>query len=488
MAQQKREDGRIFDTVTVIRDVLKDWWIALLAALMAAMLAYMMIGCFYRPQYTASTTLVVYTNLPTSTAPYTRWNTNKNAAKRLAHTLTSDSVRLAVTEAMGLTAFQGKISAGQVDETNLISLEVTTDTPITAYRALNALLESYRSVTDRSMPNVMLKVLKSTFVPASASNPINLPGTMALAALAGLLLAVGLEVSVSYFRDTVKNENHYADTIDAPLISTVYHENKRRLLSPMRNSKKTSILISRPGTSLGLAETMRIIRTKVEYMMGKSGGKVLMVSSTLENEGKSTVSANLALSLAQKGYRVILADCDMRKPAIYKIFDKHIPNDNPLRSLVKGTLALEDAPLYDAAYGLKLLLGRKMCADSTDLITSDGMKALISRLRNMADYVIFDTPPMNLFSDAECLAQLVDATLLVVGQHIAKVQDINESVNVLMASRAEFLGCVLNNVHTGVLLERLAQNSSYGYVSARKSYAARSAMTDRIHTEKEEKI
>ena len=162
-----------------------------------------------------------------------------------------------------------------------------------------------------------LDVLRRPAVPTAPANSSGAMHMAKLCALAGLLLAaVYLAVRV-YLRDTVKCEADVEQKLDTRLLATVRHEKKQKTL----RNRKTSILITNPTTGFAFVETFKRLRTRVDYLLRRAQGKTVMVTSLLEDEGKSTVAVNLALAMARRHKNVLLIDLDLKKPALYKLLD-----------------------------------------------------------------------------------------------------------------------------------------------------------------------
>ena len=223
----------------------------------------------------------------------------------------------------------------------------------------------------------------------------------------------------------------------------------------MIKRKKTSILIDNPLTGFQYVEAIRKLRRRVEQHIGNR--QVLMVTSLLENEGKSTVAVNLALALAQKHSRVLLIDCDLRKPACHSILD-HKQFVCGIKEVLQGKANLSDAVIRHQSTQLYLLLGKKGDQNVGDLITSQRMGILLDWARKNFDYVILDLPPMAAAADAEAMTALADASIMVVRQNEAVAPALNKAMAALEGQHAKLLGCVLNNVHTS----RIA-SGGYGY-------------------------
>lgn len=191
------------------------------------------------------------------------------------------------------------------------------------------------------------------------------------------------------------------------------------------------------------AEAYRTLRTNIQFSSLDHPLHTLLATSTAPDEGKSTTLANLAVTMAQAEQRVILADCDLRRPSLHLLFDK--PNDSGLTSAL---LAQEDAPLplqSTEVPGLSLLSSGPLPPRPADLLGSRRMEALIARLRAEADIVLFDTPPVIAVTDAAVLATRVDGVLLVLQAGKTRRERAREARTLLEKVKAHIVGVVLNN-------------------------------------------
>ena len=170
-----------------------------------------------------------------------------------------------------------------------------------------------------------------------------------------------------------------------------------------------------------------------------------MVTSSAPEEGKSTVVANLAVSLAQTGAAVIAVDCDLRNPSLHNAFA--LPNDRGLTSLMLSPDAgVRDFLKRSEAGGLDVLTSGPLPPNPVELLGSKRMDGLIRELRDLADYVIFDTPPVLAVTDAAVLATRVDGTLLVLSAGRARRDAAKKAKRTLEERSARFLGVIVNNV------------------------------------------
>lgn len=442
-----------FDPASLIRDVLKRWYLIVMAALLAGMGAYVANDLLYTPQYTTTTTFVVSAR-GSSTTVYQNLSATTNLAAVFSEVLNSSILRRTVTEAAGVQSFDGTITAEAIAETNLLTLKVTDNDPRTAYLATRAIIENHHIVSYQVLGDTILEVLQEPRVPTAPSNPKSSFSVMKkVGVLAAAAMCVLLGV-LSAMKDTVRSKKEAEKKLGCRVLGEIRHERKYKTLTAWRKRRKTSILITNPLTSFPYVESIRKLRRRVEQKLPKG---VLMVTSVLENEGKSTVAVNLALALARKHSRVLLIDCDLLKPACYKILDNPWKGTGTM-GVAAGSAKLEDAVVRDPNTGLYLLLERWGTRSSTEISGSAGMARLIAAAREQFDYVVLDTPPMTAAPDTECLMDLADASLLIVQQNVAVAGLLENTAATLRGAKSELLGCVLNNVYSALL-----PDGGYGY-------------------------
>ena len=437
---------RSVDLFSILRDVLRSWVLILMAAIVAAMGCFVYVTETYAPTYTSRATLVV-TDTSGSSTVYSNLSTAMNLAQVFGSLFNDRTLQNRVADLAGLERFDGTVKAVTVSETNLLVLSVTADSPLRAYQMTKALVDHHTEITGTVIGNAVLEVLEYPTVPAGPYAGMNRSARVKRVALLGALLAAAVVAAVSYFRDTVKNVEDVASKLDMPLLSTLYHEEKYKTLRQWLQRRKKGILISDPTTSFGFTEACKQLRTRIVYRTRSRGQKVLLVTSVLENEGKSTVAANLALALAQNGQRTLLVDADLRKPSAARLFS--LPeNSGRLTAVLGGKAPFEPEQWPKAAFDLRILCDTQPSPAGTALANSK-MEPLLRMARKSFDYIVVDTPPMSAAADAESLAAAADASILVVRQHTATVRMVNDAVDTLRDT-GHFLGGVFNNVYTGL--------------------------------------
>jgi non-specific protein-tyrosine kinase len=189
-------------------------------------------------------------------------------------------------------------------------------------------------------------------------------------------------------------------------------------------------------------EAFRRLRTNILAYNGHEGSHVTLVTSAQRGEGKSTVAANLAVTIAQSGRKVIVIDCDMRLPNLHKIFE--LPNKRGLTSVLTEEIDLDETVLYTSFPRLHVLTSGPLPPNPTELLGSAQMYRLINQLRDEYDYVLLDTPALLSVADAAVLAPVADNIIWVVARTQTRRGDIDTVRRQLMNVRAKSVEVVIN--------------------------------------------
>ena len=448
------------DVFSILRAWVKDWWMILTAGLVGVLIAYMMAGSGYTPTYTSTMTFIVSSKGAVNNL------SDLSAANEMAETfgevLNSRLLKKRVQQELNLDYLPGTITTQVVEDTNLMSLSVSAPTPEHAFKIMKSVLNNYSEITQYVLSDVVLDVMEAPGVPMAPSNPIVASEMMKKYALLGMGAMAFLLALIDYLKDNIKNVKEVERKLDTKLFGTIYHEKKNKTLRSKLRKKKKALLVTDQTSSFQFVENYKKLRTKLMYKTKQEKGKVILVTSVMENEGKSTVAANIALTLAQKSDKVILIDGDMRRPAVYKILEKKQKREQEIGEYLKGNIPLDGVVHYDKASGLHLLVGSKHYANSTEMVSGERLRTLMKAVQRLADYVVIDSPPTSLMADAEILAEYADVSLLVVRQGMACARFINDTIDILDGGHSELLGCIFNDVKTGIFSGRSVLGG-YGY-------------------------
>jgi len=434
------------EPLTLIRDILVNWWVALLGAIGAALLTVVIINAGYEPMYTTSATFVVSMKNNASMSSY--WSKAYEMAQTMQLILESNSMNKIICEELGLEKVDAEITASTLGSSNLLTLKVTAGTSKEAVDVIRVVIDNYEKVTFFTTGVTTMELLEAPSVPMSPSNPyeVKRPAMKVfLATGAGLVFLIGL---ISFLRDTIKREEDIEKKLDASSLGMIPYERKRKNLKELFKQNKRALLVNNPVTGFGFVESYRKLAAKVDHRMKKKGQKALVVTSIAENEGKSTVAANLAIALAGQSKRVILMEGDLRRPSQFLIFNQNTKENQEIGEYLKENAALKDIMVKSSIPNLYLILGRNCYSSSTEMVQTEKMRELLEQCKKAADYVIIDTPPVGLIGDAEVLAEKAGAMMLVTKQNYILAEDINDTLDVFRAQKTAVIGVVLNKALT----------------------------------------
>lgn len=191
------------------------------------------------------------------------------------------------------------------------------------------------------------------------------------------------------------------------------------------------------------AEAYRSLRSNIEYSSFDDEYRVIVVTSSVPGEGKSTTSGNLAIALAQSGNSVLLVDCDMRKPSIHKKF-KISNAAGTAELLLRKKLFEEVANKYNE--NLTIITAGKIPPNPSEMLASRAMTAFIEEMKKEFKYIILDTPPLQAVTDAQVLSTKADGVLLIVRAGSTKREMVLNSVDLIKKVQGKVIGTVLNGV------------------------------------------
>jgi capsular exopolysaccharide synthesis family protein len=191
-------------------------------------------------------------------------------------------------------------------------------------------------------------------------------------------------------------------------------------------------------------ESVRSIRTNVLFSSADEGGRSIVITSTGPGEGKTVVSTNLAMALAQTGLRVLLIDADMRKPRVHRVFG--VPQQPGLSNAIVGNAKVSDSIRTTATPGLWLMPSGEIPPNPAELLGSNRFKELLASLVRHFDWVLIDSPPVLAVTDAVIVGHRAQGVLFVVGAEMTGRRVAQRAIEQLEHGHAKFIGAVLNRV------------------------------------------
>jgi tyrosine-protein kinase Etk/Wzc len=255
---------------------------------------------------------------------------------------------------------------------------------------------------------------------------------MGVAVVIAICLALGLAIAVEYFDRSLGSAEEVSRAVGLPTLGVVSVFSRGR--------REDGLAIDAPGGSVG--EMFRTLRTNLRFSHVDLPRRVVLVTSTGPQEGKSTIVANLGASLAQSGRRTLVVDTDLRKPSLHRVLAT--PKNDGVADVLAGDISLSQAVRATRVQGLDVLVAGTVPANPAELIESARLQALISELRESYEYVLLDSPPAAGLVDASLLSAVADGVLFVVESRRFDLRVLRAALRQLDRAGAKLYGVVLN--------------------------------------------
>jgi polysaccharide biosynthesis transport protein len=277
---------------------------------------------------------------------------------------------------------------------------------------------------------------------------------VAVGLLAGLVIGVALAFLFEQLDDSIKTKDDVDRTIHAiPTLGII------PAVEGWRSGEARTVSLEEPTSQA--SEAYRSLRTSIGFISLDRPLKVIQVTSPSAAEGKTTTIANLAVALTNIGKRVVVVDCDLRRPRIHSFFN--VPNDVGFTSVLLGDVPLSDAVRPVGRRHLMLLASGPLPPNPSELLSSPRTAQILRALQNEADVILVDSPPVLPVTDSAVLSAHVDACLLVMRAGVTTRRQLTRAVEVLQQVASPLVGTVLNGVTAD---DGYGYTYNYGYYNA----------------------
>ena len=471
-------------TFRYLRQLKKSWWIPTILLVILAVAGFLFAQLTYKPTYSSTGSFWLQLYSQDSEGNPKLVMSDIQAASGLAQTyqyfLTGADTIDYVLEQTGLDlqpgAVKKMVSISQATG-SVLELKVTASDPDTAYRLAVAYMDAIDIVVNPRDDNssssgtaFVNSVQKIQPRMAQSPNPdykkILYPTA---GALLGLAVGLFLVWIITRFSHTIQSEEDIYDLLPVKLLTTI-----PTISSRSRSKKGDSSLLISPRSDFSYVESYKSLRVRVENLAAERGYKKFIVTSTLADEGKSTVAANLAIALAQKGKRVLLMDVDLRRPTQHNLFQQSSQRAKGLSNILTGSVYPMDAIHQNEKYGVSILYSGKATDQASELLGNDLMQEFFKIVEPNFDFIIIDTPPAHVVSDAMTMRRFADATILVIRQDFTPSNTIRHTLDDLDSDETPVIGCVLNGVARPSRLlgySRYGSTYYYGYRESDPSHS-----------------
>lgn len=431
----------------------KFWWtVIVFAALLGGLTAFKQYTT-YSPVYKASATFTVNTQKSTAVGGVSSYSFyyDSATATQLADTspyiLSSNLLQNAVCEDLGVSAMPASIWASSVSGSNMFTLTATGSDPQITYDVLVSAMENYPSVAKYVVGNIEFVTIKTPQVPSEPSNSRFNKLSIRKWCVIGALLGILWIALFAVMRRTVRNKDDVKRELNSQFLGYL----PRVSFKKHKMYIDESVLITNEKVHDGFFESVRAFRN-VFLNSVSADDKVIMVTSTAPAEGKTTVAVNLAISLAQRGKKVLVADADFRNPSVAPLLNFNSEELDYTKNHELYKIA------YLEKYKMSYMNITARVAEGDKYLDTKTVREIFDTVRREYDFVIVDTPPCGLVSDAVFISEAADAAVYVILQDSVRASKIRTALDSILSSDIKLLGCVVNAVQNTA-----GGSFSYGY-------------------------
>lgn len=388
--------------------------------------------------YAATSSLVVgvVSNGKASGIDYNSILVTQNLIKTYSALASTKNLAQKTINKMGLDmppeALQGRIVAQPRPNTQILDLSVTASNSELAYSLIQVITDQFIDECKNINPSVNLQYAD---LPRKISSPIgpSKKTNLIVAFALGIVLALAYITILEYLDMSVKTEEDIKRYLDIPVLESI---------PKVKGIRKNSNMIQLMKYNIRLTEAINMLRIKVQVLLRNSSAKTISITGAMHAEGRTTTAAVLATSMAEAGNKVVLVDCDFRQPSVHRTF--LMSNLEGVSDILNANVNIDSVIRKSSVRNLDIITAGTNLSNPHELISSNNMTELIYRLKRTYDYVIFDTPPVMLFTDALVVSQNTDVTLMVMAwgktdrRQALKLKQLLENVN------GKILGVTLN--------------------------------------------
>ncbi len=381
---------------------------------------------------------------------------NKDATDKLSASfltiIQSDLMVDAICEDLQVSQIPASFRVERIGSTNLFSVFAQSGNPENAKAVLDSLTQNYKQISKVALNDASLNIIEAAELSSVPVNSVHYLNVLVKGAITGFIIYLFYALGYALLRRTILKPQD---------IKTVLHSYCLCSIPKIKLIKGKRLLISdAPAHVDHLKDAFHKIRMEMENEKKEKDNCIFMITSAMAHEGKSMVSSNLAISLAKKGYRVLLVDLDLRNPTQKSTF---LIDSNETEVQLGHNTFYMYKKVKDLS--LDLVVTADVQQDASEALSQPQIKIWLEEMRSQYDFVLLDTPPVNLMADTAVIADYADTAILVIKEDFASVQTLREAMEALLNENQNILGCVLNQCHQ---LGRIS--SYYGYRLGKYGY------------------
>ncbi len=443
-----------YSLTDVLAIMIKHFLLIVLCTFLGFLSFYLINRYVTAPSYTAHVKMYVNPNEATGAGDLNELNYAQKVITTYINFLKTNRFYQEVAEGSGLSYTADEIkkltTIQSVDNTEIFEISVTTGSPMDSYLLVGTMQEIAPGFIKNIKNSSEINIVDPVILPESPSGPNILLNTL-VGGILGLLLSVMVSFLWEAFNVKIKSKEELVKRYSIPVIGRIpyYRRRKKSFLDfipiPVIG-KRSALLVQRPDVKeesrFDVNEAFTELKTNMRFTLFRGGCKKVVITSPLPEEGKSTTSSNLAIKLAQSGERVLLLDCDLRKGKISSYFK--LRSRPGMSDVLSGLLNEKDAIQYTPYEKLQVITMGSIPPNPAELLGSPQVEELLQRLEKNYDYIIIDSPPVNVVSDVLSLAKLVDGVAVVVREGVTSHPHVANALEKFRLADAVVLGFIIN--------------------------------------------
>lgn len=407
------------------------------------------------PTYSSSVQLYVNSNDTTSSVDLNELYYVQKVVTTYINFLRTKAFYAMVIKESGLNysavELKNMTTISAVNNTEIFQISVTSNNPEDTYKLVTAMQKVAPEHIKRIKASAEISVVDPAVYPAGQSGP-NLFYNTIIGGTIGFFLSICIFLLLEIMDVNVKDEDDLKRKYNKPILGVIPKYGKDRIKKSLlqrirfllhKKSKRNGIVVL-DETDFLVTEAYNELRTNLRYTFNQEGCNRILINSPIPQDGKSTISTNIAKAIAQTGKRVLLMDCDLRKGKLHRLFN--LTNSPGISELLIGLVKEKDAIQYTENENLQVITMGKIPPNPTELLAGSRMEELLISLEKNYDFIIIDSPPVNVVSDSLSLAKLVDGVILVAREQFTSHPDIASAISKMEFVEARIIGFVFNGV------------------------------------------
>ena len=414
----------------------RQWFLLLIAAALGGAIGGFISTSRYEPYYQSSATYSIYLG-DTAVLNY---NASTQLSATFPYILQAGELTARIREDLGVSSIPGSVTATAIEGANLLTIYAYSSSPEWAYKILESTVKVYPELLEYVVGPTELTLIIPPQLPTEPYNDPHVARSVMVGVAAGCALVLIYMAVVAIFTNTILHTTELRELLNQAPATAV---------PSIKNSGRDDgfLLIKDSSVNRRFYESISQLRNLVTHKAKRDNIKSILITSTMPGEGKTTISTNLALSLAHHSYKVLLIDLDLRNPSVFE----HLGLEcvTPFSDVIRGKAKFADAVIMENQY-LTVVGDRDYNADAPELIQSPTLGKFIAAAAEKYDFVIIDTAPCNLAVDAITVADSVDGMIYVVKQDYVITNAIKDTLGRFREGRARIVAGVLNEAKSKI--------------------------------------